>query len=100
MLETISHGAIFRDEPTETYIRETYSQDHTQQQEIADRLLQRQKDSMYAAQALPRFLEVIGDANRAFKLAESEVYPSKIQTEFGRCKWHKWHRQTQEEMSI
>ena len=84
MLETISHGAIFRDEPTETYIRETYSQDQTQQQEIADRLFQRQKDSMYAAQALPRFLEVIDDANRAFELAESEIYPSEIQTEFGK----------------
>lgn len=84
MLETISHGAIFRDEPTETYIRETYSQDHTQQQKIADRLFQRQKDSMYAAQALPRFLEVIDDANRAFNLAKSEIYPSEIQTEFGK----------------
>ena len=84
MLETISHGAIFRDEPTETYIRETYSQNQTQQQEIADQLFQRQKDSMYAAQALPRFLEVIDDANRAFKLAESEIYPSEIQTEFGK----------------
>lgn len=83
MLETISHGAIFRDEPTETYIRETYSKDTTSQQEIADRLIQRQKDSMYAAQALPRFLEVIDDVNRAYELAESEVFPAEIQTKYG-----------------
>lgn len=84
MLETISHGAIFRDEPTETYIRETYSQDTTAQQEIADRLFRRQSHSMYAAQALPRFLEAIDDVERAYTLAETEVYPSTIQTDFGK----------------
>ena len=84
MLEMVAHGAIFRDEPTETYIRETYAQNTRSQQVIAERLYNSQNKSMYAAQALPRFLEVIDDMDRAISLAESEVYPDQIQSEYGR----------------
>jgi hypothetical protein len=84
MLEIASHGAIFRDEPTETYVRETYSQQPEAQRTIADRLLSSQAKSAYAAEALPHFLVVIKDSDRAFALADSTSYPTTVQSEFGR----------------
>lgn len=84
MLEIVSHGAIFRDEPTETYIRETYSKQPEAQRAIADRLLSSQATSTYAAEALPHFLVVIKDSDRAFALADSTSFPTTVQSEFGR----------------
>lgn len=84
MLEITSHGAIFRDEPTETYVRETYSDRPAAQRAIADRLLSSQATSTYAAEALPHFLVVIKDSDRAFALADSTSFPTTVQSEFGR----------------
>lgn len=84
MLEIASHGAIFRDEPTETYVRETYSERPDAQRAIADRLLSSQETSAYAAEALPHFLVVIKDSDRAFALADSTSFPTVVQSEFGR----------------
>ncbi|WP_372530493.1 NACHT domain-containing protein [Xanthomonas sp. NCPPB 3005] len=84
MLEVASHGAIFRDEPTETYIRETYSEVSEAQKAIADRLLASQGTSAYAAEALPHFLVVIKDSDRAFALVDSTNFPATVQSEFGR----------------
>lgn len=84
MLEITSHGAIFRDEPTETYVRETYSEQPVAQRAIADRLLSSQATSTYAAEALPHFLVVIKDSDRAFALADSTSFPTTVQSEFGR----------------
>jgi hypothetical protein len=52
MLEIVPHGAIFRDEPTETYVRDTYSRAKESQQAIAQRLQEAQVTSAYAAEAL------------------------------------------------
>ena len=84
MLEIASLGAIFRDEPTETYVRETYSERPEAQRAIADRLLSSQATSAYAAEALPHFLVVIKDSDRAFALADSTSFPTTVQSEFGR----------------
>lgn len=84
LLEVTSHGAIFRDEPTESYIRETFSERPDAQRVIADRLLASQVISTYAAEALPHFLVVIKDSDRAFALADSISFPSSVQSEFGR----------------
>lgn len=84
MLEIASLGAIFRDEPTETYVRETYSERPEAQRAIADRLLSSQATSAYAAEALPHFLVVIKDSDRAFVLADSTSFPTTVQSEFGR----------------
>ncbi|RLA44109.1 MAG: hypothetical protein DRR42_20875, partial [Gammaproteobacteria bacterium] len=84
MLELVTHGVIFRDEPTETYIIETYSNEIDAQQAIAQRLQDSQVSSMYAAEALPHFLIVINDSDRAFKLASSSGFPKSIQSEYGR----------------
>lgn len=84
MLEITSHGAIFRDEPTETYVRDTYSERPEAQRAIADRLLSSQATSAYAAEALPHFLVIIKDSDRAFALADSTSFPTTVQSEFGR----------------
>lgn len=83
-LEMTSHGVIFRDEPTETYVRETYSQQPEAQRSIADRLVAAQSTSTYAAEALPHFLVVIKDSNRAFALADSTSFPASVQSDFGK----------------
>ncbi len=84
LLEQLKHGAIFRDEPTETFIRETYALEKKAQEDIADRLYAHQASSAYAAEALPHFLVVINDAERAYALSMSREYPSSIQSEYGR----------------
>lgn len=84
MLELATHGAIFRDEPTETYIRETYSEERAAQQAIATRLFDCQRTSTYAAEALPRFLVIINDRDRAYALANSPEFPSSVQSDYGR----------------
>lgn len=84
MLEVSLHGAIFRDEPTETFVRETYSERPAAQRAIADRLMYSQSTSAYAAEALPHFLVVIQDSDRAFALADSISFPKAVQSEFGR----------------
>lgn len=86
MLELVKHGAIFRDEPTETYIKDHYASEVSAQQSIARRLQAQQKDSIYAAEALPHFLVVIGDSNRAYHLAASDEFPAEIESEYGRRK--------------
>lgn len=84
MLELTLLGAIFRDEPTETYVRETYSDQVPAQHAIADRLKSSQGSSTYAAEALPHFLVVINDSDRAFALADSTDFPAVVQSDFGR----------------
>ena len=86
MLELVKHGAIFRDEPTETYIKDQYSSESAAQQSIAQRLQDHQNISLYAAEALPHFLVVIGDSDRAYQLAKSKEYPNAIDTDYGRRK--------------
>ena len=83
-LEMTSHGVIFRDEPTETYVRETYSNQPEAQRSIADRLIAAQSTSTFASEALPHFLVVIKDSNRAFALADSTSFPASVQSDFGK----------------
>lgn len=84
MLENLPQGAIFRDEPTETYIWDLYSREASAQQAIARRLDGSQATSAYAAEALPGFLVAIGDSNRAYALASSSTFPKSIQSDYGR----------------
>ncbi|HDZ07499.1 hypothetical protein [Pseudohongiella sp.] len=86
MLELVKHGAIFRDEPTETYIKDRYASEVSSQQSIAQRLQAHQKDSIYAAEALPHLLVVTGDSNRAYQLAGSDDFPTEIESDYERRK--------------
>ena len=84
MLEIIPQGAIFRDEPTETYVRDTYSREVPAQQSIAQRLEDQQATSEYAAEALPGFLVAINDSGRAYALANSSAFPKSLQSDYGK----------------
>lgn len=84
MLEIVPQGAIFRDEPTETYVHDTYSNDSVAQQSIAQRLANSQATSSYAAEALPGFLVAINDSDRAYALANDAQFPRSIGSDYGR----------------
>jgi hypothetical protein len=84
MLDVVKHGVMFRDEPTETYIKDHYASELVAQQAIAQRLQDRQKNSVYAAESLPHFLVVIGDCDRAYQLASSEDFPLVIESDYAR----------------
>ena len=84
LLELVKLGAIFRDEPAETFIKNRYASEDAAQQSIAERLQGVQRDSIYAAEALPHFLVVIGDSDRAYQLSGSKDFPSAVVSEYGR----------------
>jgi hypothetical protein len=84
MIEIIPAGAIFRDEPTEMYVHQTYSSHTPSQQAIAQRLAANQSTSPYAAEALPGFLVAINDSDRAYALANDTQFPTGILSDYGR----------------
>lgn len=84
MLEILPNGAIFRDEPTESYIRRKYSERNKAQEAIAERLLRTQRDSLYVAEALPNFLLTTQDSEKLYELASSNDFPESILTEYDR----------------
>lgn len=88
LLEIIKYGTepalIFKDEPTETYILEKYGNDKDTQKKIATNLFNIQDKSVYAAYALPRLLQLIGEGNKLFKLAFEERIPKSITSIVGK----------------
>lgn len=83
LLERTPQGMIFRDEPTETLVRESYGADTRALKRVAKNLLARQADSVYAAQALPALLQKLGEGKKLFKLAFDERFPPTISTTVG-----------------
>src|SRR5690606_31403406 len=51
LLERTNHGLMFRDEPTETLIREKYGSNNNALRRVAKNLQKRQDRSIYAARA-------------------------------------------------
>lgn len=78
LLENTKHGVMFRDEPTETLIRESYAADGRTLKSLADNLNKRQDSSVYAARALPELLQKIDDGESLFKLAFDDRFPRSI----------------------
>ncbi len=72
LLEITEQGLTFRDEPTETLIREEYGSSKESLKRIAENLLNHQGQSVYAARALPELLYRIGDGDQLFDLALNE----------------------------
>ena len=75
LLERTKHGLMFRDEPTETLVRQQYASCETVLRRVAENLLARQDRSVYAARALPGLLQKIGDGAQLFDLAFDERFP-------------------------
>lgn len=84
LLEQTNHGLMFRDEPTETLVRERYGSDTASLRRVAKNLLARQDQSVYAARALPGLLQKLSDGRKLFALAFDERFPSTITSTLGR----------------
>jgi hypothetical protein len=86
LLERTKHGLIFRDEPTETYITQTYVAKHSSLQLLKKNLLKNQSLSVYAAKALPGLLAELDDGKSLFKLAFDETMPKSVTSSVGKQK--------------
>ena len=84
LLERTKHGLMFRDEPTETLVRDKYASKNEPLQRVAANLLKRQDRSVYAARALPGLLQKLGDGERLFDLAFDDRFPVAITSTVGK----------------
>ena len=84
LLDRTQQGMIFRDEPTETFVRESYETDTRALKRVARNLLVRQAESVYAAQALPGLLQKLGDGEMLYNLAFDERFPQTITSIVGK----------------
>lgn len=84
LLERTKYGLIFRDEDTETLIKENQGTDSETIKRVALNLLRQQKNSVYAARALPDLLVMIKDGKNLFDLAFDERFPASITSTVGR----------------
>jgi hypothetical protein len=75
LIEQTPHGLIFRDEPTETFIRNRASRDNTAQKEVLRRLDKRQETSSYAARAYPAVLRELDRKAELYALAFDDRLP-------------------------
>jgi hypothetical protein len=84
LLEWTKYGLMFRDEPTETLIRENFGSDDEALRRVATNLMNRQDSSVYAARALPSLLQKLDDGEQLFRLAFDERFPKSITTTVGK----------------
>jgi len=84
LLEHTRHGLMFRDEPTETLIRELYAANADTLRSLAENLFKRQDKSVYAASALPDLLQKLDDGKLLLKLAFDERFPAVITSTVGK----------------
>jgi hypothetical protein len=84
LLERTKHGLMFRDEPTETLIRDTYVSDADALRQIAHNLYEQQSTSVYAARVLPFLLQKLRDGAQLYKLAFDDRFPETITSIVGR----------------
>ena len=84
LLNRTNHGLMFRDEPTETLVRERYASSTNALHCVASNLMARQDVSVYAARALPGLLHQLDDSERLFALAFDERIPSAITSTIGK----------------
>jgi NACHT domain len=84
LLERNNQGLMFRDEPTETLVRNRYASSDEALRLVASNLWKRQDSSVYAARALPYLLQKLNDADQLFNLAFDDRIPSQITSTVGR----------------
>ena len=86
LLEQTPQGLIFRDEPTETFIREKYGGIDIALKRVSRNLFARQEESLYAAQALPGLLLKLGELKKLVRLALDTRLPSSSTSKIGQRK--------------
>jgi len=84
LLEQTRHGLMFRDEPTETLVRQVYAAKTDTLHALADNLFKKQGTSVYAASALPGLLQKLDDGKLLFDLAFDERFPAAITSTVGK----------------
>ncbi|WP_256212332.1 NACHT domain-containing protein [Pseudomonas sp. NBRC 111118] len=84
LLEHTKHGLMFRDEPTETLIRDEYCGNSDTLSSLSKRLLGMQATSIYAATTLPDLLKQLEDGELLFNLAFDERIPTTIRSPVSR----------------
>jgi len=84
LLEQTRHGLMFRDEPTETLVREVYAAKQDTLRTLADNLFKKQGTSVYAASALPGLLQKLDDGKLLLDLAFDERFPTAITSTVGK----------------
>lgn len=84
LVEQTKHGLMFRDEPTETLILETYTADQDTLRTLARNLNGMQAKSLYAATTLPELLQQLGDGEQLFNLAFDDRLPATLTSVAGK----------------
>jgi hypothetical protein len=84
LIERTSHGIMFRDEPTETFVEQNYAASSESLERVAKNLDTRQQVSVYAARSLPGLLQQLGAGERLFELAFDPRTPSSIGSAVGK----------------
>jgi hypothetical protein len=84
LLERTDQGLMFRDEPTETLVRNRYGSSEDALRRVATNLLARQEESVYAARALPGLLHKLDDGEQLFELAFDDRIPASITSTVGK----------------
>ena len=84
LLERTNQGLTFKDEPTETLVRERYASSKDALKRVAENLLARQDESVYAARALPGLLHELDDGERLFALAFDDRIPASVTSTVGK----------------
>ena len=84
LLEQTRHGLMFRDEPTETLVREVYAAKADTLSTLAENLFKKQGTSVYAASALPGLLLKLDNGKLLFDLAFDERIPTAITSTVGK----------------
>ena len=75
---------MFRDEPTETLVRDRYTSSRKFLRRVVKNLFARQSVSVYAARSLPGLLHELDDGKRLFTLAFDDRLPAAIANTVGK----------------
>lgn len=84
LLEATTAGVIFRDEPTEEYVRKRSAADPGAQAEVLRRLDERQTVSSYAARAYPVVLRNMNRTAELYALAMDDRIPASATSDVAR----------------
>ncbi|NTG32638.1 hypothetical protein G6K91_00020 [Agrobacterium rhizogenes] len=84
LLERTRHGLIFRDEPTETLVRQSYGQQLSLLDGVVARLTSAQASSVYAARSLPGLLFAMGRTDLLRTLAFDTRFPPELDSDLAK----------------
>jgi hypothetical protein len=83
-LDRTRHGIIFRDEPTETLVKNEYGTQLDLLNDVVARMTNAQASSIYAARALPGLLFVMDRVGDLHTLAFDTRFPAQLDSEVAR----------------